>query len=270
MHRDNIRNFIRRHRDAFDTEAPGAHGWSGVEKALNRLRQADDLEGFLVLNRVLLDEADVPAGLWSRVDAALASSSRAEDPLEGYIRRHRDALDTEDSDLVGLWGGIVRDLPAGVNGKKAARIVGLTWGRRLMRAAAAVALVVTGIGLGLWMARSGAGMEMADVSDEYAELERYYQREIASQQASLARFAGSQPDQVNLDLQQLDVVMNELRHELAGVPPGNREQVVRAMIENYETKTAILKRVLERLEQSREDALPSNESNHEDDDVEKM
>ncbi len=44
--------------------------------------------------------------------------------------------------------------------------------------------------------------------------------------------------------------MEQLRQELAIVPPGNREQVVRAMIENYKAKTAILQRVLERLEES--------------------
>jgi hypothetical protein len=44
--------------------------------------------------------------------------------------------------------------------------------------------------------------------------------------------------------------MLELRGELANVPPGNREQVVRAMIDNYKAKAAILERVLERLEKA--------------------
>ena len=43
--------------------------------------------------------------------------------------------------------------------------------------------------------------------------------------------------------------MAELQRELGSVPPGNREAVVRAMIETYEAKTNILKRVLERLQQ---------------------
>ena len=54
-------------------------------------------------------------------------------------------------------------------------------------------------------------------------------------------------------MQQIDLAMQELRAELTDVPPGNREQVVRAMIENYKAKTAILQRVLERLEPTKTD-----------------
>jgi hypothetical protein len=64
----------------------------------------------------------------------------------------------------------------------------------------------------------------------------------------LASIRGSQPAEVRADLEQLDKAMEELRLELANVPPGNREQVVRAMIENYQAKLIILKRVLERLD----------------------
>jgi hypothetical protein len=62
-------------------------------------------------------------------------------------------------------------------------------------------------------------------------------------------FSGSRPAEVYTDLEQLDATMAELQQELATVPPGNREAVVRAMIETYEAKTNILKRVLERLQQ---------------------
>ena len=64
---------------------------------------------------------------------------------------------------------------------------------------------------------------------------------------------GSQSADVNVDLQQLDNIMTELKNEMANVPPGNREQVVRAMIENYKAKTSILQRVLERMEPTQQE-----------------
>ena len=120
-----------------------------------------------------------------------------------------------------------------------------------MRAAAAIALLIVGAGLGLWYAgqqnTQNNGMTLGQVSVEYAELEHYYQRDIAAKQQQLVAYTGNNSD-VELDLQQLDGVMHELQQELANVPPGNREQVVRAMIENYKAKAAILERVLDRLQ----------------------
>ena len=97
---------------------------------------------------------------------------------------------------------------------------------------------------------------MADVSPEYAELERHYEHDITDKKEKLATFTGSQSADVLQDLDQLDRIMEELRRELADVPPGNRQQVVRAMIENYKAKTAILQRVLEHLD------IKQNEGNN--------
>jgi hypothetical protein len=139
--------------------------------------------------------------------------------------------------------------------KQPAIKVTMGWQRSILRAAASIALLLTGVGLGLWYAhhdeKAIAGMAMSDVSHEYAELEQYYQRDIAGKQVKLSSFSGSQPAEVHEDLDQLDDMMAELRQELANVPEGNKEQVVRAMIENYKAKTAILQRVLERLEQTK-------------------
>ena len=63
------------------------------------------------------------------------------------------------------------------------------------------------------------------------------------------------------DIEQLDKIMDELRRELASVPEGNRQQVVRAMIENYKSKTAILQRVLEHLEENQNRGKNSKSSN---------
>jgi hypothetical protein len=270
---DSLIAFIRRHRAAFDLAVPGAHGWKDVEKALDRLKTADAVERELVLNRLLLDTADVPPRLWFAIEAELdrraaiaAAGATAGDPLETFIANNREAFDSE-VPAIGLWGNIVQGIeetpqPAAggtpeLRAERGGKAPGIA--RWLVRLAAALALLITGLGVGIWYGQGLATdeMKMSQVSNEYAELEQYYQRDIANKQAQLASFTGSQPSDVLTDLEQLDLVMRDLEHELADVPPGNREQVVRAMIENYKAKAAILQRVLERLEQTKINTDPT-------------
>lgn len=253
---DTIENFIRENRHAFDAATPGAHGWANLEKALDRLRSADGMEKELLLNRVLLDTEMPSERIWAGIEQFLEEQKN--DPLESFIRENREALDTETPDLK-VWANITKAAPA------KAKIVGIGWQRALLRAAASVALLIVGLTLGIWYARSSEppAMAMSEVSSEYAELEQYFQRDIAGKTRRLATFTGSQPVEVKQDLQQMDNVMAELRQELANVPEGNREQVVRAMIENYKAKAAILERVLERLEQTTPTGTKNSNSENE-------
>lgn len=254
---DSIETYIREHRTAFDSALPGAHGWPSLDKALDRLSGADSLEVELLLNRVLMDTETPAESVWAGIEQFLdAQKHYNPDPLERYIHEHRDAFDSEVPDLK-VWANIADKVPA------KAKVVHINWQRSLLRAAASVALLVTGLGLGIWYARSAEtpAMAMSDVSNEYAELEQFFQRDISGKQQKLASFTGSQPAEVHEDLEQLDNVMSELREELANVPAGNREQVVRAMIENYKAKTAILERVLERLEPTKTETKNSNSGN---------
>ena len=255
---DSIENFIREHRNDFDVATPATQGWASVEKALDRLRSADGLETTLLLNRALLDTEAPSEKAWAGIEQFLDDPKNStNDALELFIRGNREALDTEVPDLK-VWANIAKETPA------KAKIVGIGWRLSLLRAAASVALLVTGLGLGIWYARSGEppAMAMSDVSNEYAELEHYFQNDIAGKTQKLATFTGSQSAEVHQDLEQLDYVMDELKLELADVPEGNREQVVRAMIENYKAKAAILERVLERLEESNKtETINSNSSN---------
>lgn len=256
---DLIQQFISEHRNAFDTAVPGAHGWTGLEKALDRLCVADNIEKVLLYDRVLLDTETPSERVWAGVERTLNNPEKGlDDPLERYIREHREALDSEVPDL-GVWAAISKATPT------RAHIVRIGWQRSLMRAAAAIALLVTGLGMGVWYARSAdpGAMAMSEVSNEYAEIEHYFQGEIAGKQQKLASFTGSQPAEVHEDLEQLDNLMAELKVELANVPEGNREQVVRAMIENYKAKAAILERVLERLEASTKTETLNSDSKNE-------
>lgn len=257
---DKIENFIREHRNAFDVAMPGAHGWADLEKTLDRLRQSDGLEKEIMCSRLFLDTESPSERVWAGIEAFLDQPNKdgASDPLERFIRDNREALDSEVPDLK-VWANIAKETPA------KAKIIGINWQRSLLRAAASVALLVTGLGLGIWYARSTgpSAMAMSEVSNEYAELEHYFQSDIAGKQQKLATFTGSQSAEIHEDLEQLDNMMSELKLELANVPEGNREQVVRAMIENYKAKAAILERVLERLEESNKTETINSDSNNE-------
>ncbi len=254
---DSINLFIQQNRDAFDAAAPGTHGWPGLERLLERLPDSDALERQLMCYRVLLD-SEVPSDkVWAKIEMDLDHSSEHHD-LESFIKQNRESFDSE-MPQGQAWENISKSLP-----KPKAINVHIGWQRSIMRIAAAMALLVVGIGAGIWYERqdgAASGMAMSDVSGEYKELEQYYQRDISVKREKLASFTGNQPKEVGEDLKQLDEIMAQLRQELADVPPGNREQVVRAMINNYRAKTAILQRVLERLEESNNGGDNSKQSN---------
>lgn len=255
--KDALNIFIQKHRDAFDAAVPGAHGWPGLERMLERMPQADALERQLMCDRVLLDTQAPAEHLWASIEHELDQQTENPD-LERFIQNNREAFDTE-MPRGSTWENITEALP-----KQKAKVVHIGWTRSLMRIAASLALLVVGIGGGIWYERHGSadnGMAMSDVSNEYAELEQFYQRGISVKREKLASFSGSQPAEVAEDLEHLDEIMEQLRSELANVPPGNREQVVRAMIENYKAKTAILQRVLERLEETNHGGDNSKQSN---------
>ena len=254
---DSLNIFIQQNRDAFDAAVPGAHGWPGLERMLERLPGSDVLERQLICDRVLLD-TEMPSDLvWAKIENDLDRSVEHLD-LESFIKNNREAFDTELPQGL-AWENISKSIA-----KPKAIKVHIGWRNSIMRIAASLALLVVGIGGGIWYERQGdfaSGMAMSDVSGEYKELEQYYQRDISVKREKLASFTGSQAVEVGEDLEQLDEIMEQLRTELADVPPGNREQVVRAMISNYKAKMAILQRVLERLEETNNGGDNSKQSN---------
>ncbi|TNE57902.1 MAG: hypothetical protein EP344_10680 [Bacteroidetes bacterium] len=259
----NIEQFIQQHRDAFDHASPDPACWAGIEKMLDRFPSADGLEQHLMLHRPMLDTAEPAASVWAAIEQELdPPAANPEHSLEGFIRQHRAAFDVATPDDK-VWSAIEKAVPA-----TETKIVRMPAYRQLVRIAAAIALLVIGMQLGLWYAAhnlSEPGMALSEVSQEYAELEQYYQRDISVKQQKLASFASYQDDNVRSDLLEMDEIMDQLREELANVPPANRERVVRAMIENYKAKAAILERVLRHLEQQQPNQHPAtiNSGNHE-------
>jgi hypothetical protein len=236
---DSLKLFIQHNRQEFDNETPGLQCWESLTRSLERLPVADPLEKYLIESRELFDTEQPSALLWDSVKQQIKPAS-GDCALEMYISENREALDAAQP-VWQLWTKIETQI-----GHSSAN----NWKRKLYKIAAAVALLLTGLAAGIWYEKNGSrSMEMADVSPEYAELERYYESDIIGKKEKLATFTGSQSADVFRDLEQLDQTMEELKRELASVPPGNRQQVVRAMIENYQSKTAILQRVLEHLEE---------------------
>lgn len=249
-----IEPFIQQHRDAFDAAEPSPQVWESVARNLDRWAQAGPVEHFIAEHRPLFDAAGPADHVWGRIAARLWTREGGD--LERFIRQHRSAFDEHMPDPR-VWEGVSRSLPF----KPAFRV---KWLRHIRLAAAAVALLVAGIGIGLWYGsvqmQQPAALALGQVSPEYAELEDYFQREIQSRKTRLNHLTTYSQATVWEDLRQMDAAMAELQAELAQVPPANREPVVRAMIENYKARLAILERVLQYLEQQHN--KPTNSTNY--------
>ncbi len=203
------------------------------------------IEQFIKDNRSALDTANPPDSLWNAIEKNLDEPHSTS--LEAFILQNRSAFD---SDLPAhqVWENIEKNLHQNTpNGQPILQPRSFSvWRTALTRVAAALALLVAGIGIGTWTSGAGretSGMAMSQVSNEYAELERFYQLEIEKKSEKLSVFAG-QREAVEVDLNQIDATLKELQTELAHAPEANREQIIRAMIANYKTKIAILEKVL--------------------------
>lgn len=268
--KQHIEDYIQMHREAFeDHQCLPEYQWDTLQRTLTRV-QGDTIAQFTAINRVAFDTKDCPGSVWNNIISALDKKippATKSDDLESFIQQHRDDFDAATPDLK-VWEQLA-------NRKKPMLTIG--WTQHLMRSAAAIGLLIAGVGIGMWYSSQEqqrlAGMRMSEVSSEYAEIENHFERDIESKKQHLAQFT-SQPSSADVlsDLSQMDKVMEELRLELANVPPGNREEVVRAMIENYKTKAKVLERVLKALEEhhtnnnndaDQNDQNSSNSNDHE-------
>ncbi len=162
------------------------------------------------------------------------------DNLEKYIQENRAAFDSAGPDPK-VWKEIDRQL----SGKQPAQRV--IWMRRLRIAAAVVLLLTAGGTIGAYLANpSGSGKDLGDISPEYAELERYFNRQIDEKISLLASYHSD--DSLQDDFRDLDILYEQLKKELKEVPPKAEEQVIHAMIENYQSKIDILEQVLEKIQ----------------------
>jgi hypothetical protein len=253
---DTLEKFIAKNREAFDVVATPATAWGEI---LRGLEQKDGLEQFIADNKPNFDIATpsdkVGEQLW------LALSNKKSDGLEQFLIENKNHLDIATPPKA-VWNNIEQNLP-----KPQAKMLFLgEYSKVLLRIAAGLALLITCFGAGMWYANStnGGGNEMAmsEVSNEYAEIEEFYQRDIAGKTQKLATFTSTNSHAiVSEDMVQMDKMMEELKKELANVPVNKREQIIRAMIENYKAKAKILEKVLENI-QEQQISEPTKSNTH--------
>jgi len=173
------------------------------------------------------------------------------DQLEKFIHKNRPAFDSEIPNLK-VWANIDRQL--GRQSKP--RVV---WMRRVRAAAAIAVLLVAACAIGFKMGSDSVeAKSLADVSPEYAEMEDYFKEQVNEKMAQLVSY--KQDDFVRVDIQEMDSVYEELKLELEKAPAGSEQQVIQAMISNYQTKIDILEQVLEKVETTEQTNLKTEEN----------
>jgi hypothetical protein len=253
---DTLEKFITKNREAFDAIATPATAWGEI---LRGLEQKDGLEQFISDNKPDFDVATPSEKVGEQLWLALSKKS---DGLEHFLSENKNQLDVATPPKA-VWNKIEQNLP-----KPQAKVLFLgEYSKVLMRIAAGLALLITCFGAGMWYAKSaingGNEMAMSEVSNEYAELEEFYQRDIAGKTQKLATFTSTNSHTVvNEDMVQMDKIMEELKKELANVPVNKREKIIRAMIENYKAKAKILEKVLENIQEQQISEPTKSNKNH--------
>ena len=173
------------------------------------------------------------------------------DQLEKFIHENRSAFDTEVPTLK-AWANIDRQLDK----RPKPRVV---WMQRLRTIAAIAILAITACVIGFKMgSASSEARSLADISPEHAEMERFFNEQIQNKMVKLASY--KQYGFVKADFQELDVIYQELQQELEKAPFGNEEQVIQAMINNYQTKLDILEQVLNKIQTTGQTNLKTEEN----------
>lgn len=179
--------------------------------------------------------------------------------LEEFITQNRAAFDAAEPDAK-VWTAIEKtlDQAAGKSDdgkpKSAGRVVSLSGNKGFRMMAAAASLLLVGAIAGFLFAKQNQSqtvenesIALVNVSPEAAEAEAFYVRSISVRSDELAAHEYHN-DQVEGDLAAIDQAMIDIKKELANVPPARREQVVNALIENYQIKLKILEKVLNCIE----------------------
>lgn len=186
--------------------------------------------------------------------------------LEDFIGEHRAGFDDYEPSLH-VWANI--DAALAEKQEKTTLIALPRWySRGVVRVAAAIALLLLGIGLGHWFSKSDAlqsklpmiakntegGVNAEDVAKELRNAEEFYNQKV---KVKLNQLASYNPDpEVVEDLKQIDEVQVELHRELENAPSSSREEIIERLMENYKIKLDILERVLNHLQQHSTDDMP--------------
>lgn len=201
----------------------------------------DLLEKFIEEHRAALDAKTTPKDVWRRIEDDLCADLKTD--MEDFIVVNRSELDRH-APRPELWGKIDEALvaEAGNTQKKTKHIA--MWPRHILRIAASILLLLGGIGIGLQLGQTNKDQsEMAGLTHEQSQALHVFERDVQVKMQKAATFVNQSPE-IKADLALLDEAALELKNDLKDVPPGNRAQVVHAMLENYKAKVHILERIL--------------------------
>jgi hypothetical protein len=241
---DNLEHFIDSNRTDFDTENPSLRIWANIEK---QIVDKDNIEVFIEKNRLEFDSETPSQHVWAGVERYLQGEN-----VEQFVRENRYDFDSEIPNLK-VWANIEKALPTR---KEGAKTLTFNW---LRRAAAAVALLIMGVGIGLFINNKSSNGAMAGTVPEFKEAEEFYNQKMASQ---MTKLVGYNPDpSVLSDLKKVDEVRNELKKELELTPDTNQEEIIRRLIQNYQTKLGILERVLNNIEEHQIESQKKQQQN---------
>lgn len=237
---DNIEQFLRENKAAFDNAEPNDALWNRVTEALSNY-EPKGIESFISDNRSAFDSEVPSLKLWANIESALPQNAN----IEQFLKENKPQFDTEIPHLR-VWTNIEKRL----NTLKSGGIVRMNWWRQ---AAAAIALLVIGASAGVYFSNKTEDKAIVQVAKEVApdlkEAENFYNQKVESKLTQLVSY-NPDPSVMN-DLQQIDAIQEELRKELRNAPTSTREEIVRRLIENYQIKLGILERVLNHIEEHR-------------------
>ncbi len=159
------------------------------------------------------------------------------DKLEQFITNNRKSFDQSMPDPA-IWAKIDQQLP-----RQETKVFPI---RRFLSIAASVCLLIgMGIAIGLHMATPKPVNSLADISQEYGQIETFYANRVNYKVTQLAKLNKHTNPLLQKDLEELDQWLKRLHTELAEVPKSNREKVINAIIKNYKTKLEVLETVLD-------------------------
>ncbi|MDX1476276.1 MAG: hypothetical protein R3301_01175 [Saprospiraceae bacterium] len=162
------------------------------------------------------------------------------DKLESFIRDHREQFDDRRPDPA-VWSAIEARLP----GREARRLAIWKW---VSAAAIGLVLVLSGVIAGMSINRS----DFTDTAEyqEFREAEQYYDVQYNQRLTRLSSYEYD-PD-IDRDIRELNAIYEELTAELLGGMHPDKNEVIEAMIQNYQTRIDLLERVLQRMDEGRQ------------------
>jgi len=166
------------------------------------------------------------------------------DKLRKRVEEGRDEFEVYSSEFDALWP----EIEARLNGNK--RTLEIKW---IWRVAAAF---VVGVGITAMLYTKNVNLADADelalqISPEWAETEQYYVDKVNEKIEAIHARNVNLDGVISEDMQLLDLAYSELRNDLADGT--DNEEVISAMIMNYQIKLEILERILEEVQERDQD-----------------